>query len=241
MHGNTHLRSGIRYRAAGAVSAVDRGAGHRRRRHDDRVIWPGILSPHAVDLSAGHWLAGRRVLRSHRPEQHGQRHACRHPLVHGRRHSLLPHRPARKARLREATGDLDGAGGDGSRDPGRASAPAIPTSRASSGRAHAYEGLTCDALEWQVSNGGGDIIEEDLHRQCQQPAGHRRVRARQGLGRHHFPEGVTTYKEEDARGVWQAGNAAFMRNWPYAYSPGQAADSAIRDKFDVTPAADGRW
>jgi trehalose/maltose transport system substrate-binding protein len=45
---------------------------------------------------------------------------------------------------------------------------------------------------------------------------------------------VTTYREEDARGVWQAGNAAFMRNWPYAYSLGQAEDSVIRDMFDVT-------
>ena len=47
------------------------------------------------------------------------------------------------------------------------------------------------------------------------------------------PEGVTTYMEEDSRGVWQAGNAAFMRNWPYAYSLGQADDSTIKDTFDV--------
>ena len=34
--------------------------------------------------------------------------------------------------------------------------------------------------------------------------------------------------------LWQAGNAAFMRNWPYAFSLGQADDSIIKDKFDVT-------
>jgi len=35
--------------------------------------------------------------------------------------------------------------------------------------------------------------------------------------------------------MWQAGNAAFMRNWPYAYSLGNAADSAIAGNFDVSP------
>jgi trehalose/maltose transport system substrate-binding protein len=40
--------------------------------------------------------------------------------------------------------------------------------------------------------------------------------------------------------VWQAGNAVFMRNWPYAFSLGQADDSAIKDKFDVTLLPSGR-
>jgi trehalose/maltose transport system substrate-binding protein len=48
------------------------------------------------------------------------------------------------------------------------------------------------------------------------------------------PQGVTTYMEDEARGVWQAGNAAFMRSWPFAFAPGQEEGSAIRDMFDVT-------
>jgi trehalose/maltose transport system substrate-binding protein len=46
---------------------------------------------------------------------------------------------------------------------------------------------------------------------------------------------VTAYGEEDARGVWQNGNAAFMRNWPYAFSLGNADDSVIAGEFDVSP------
>jgi trehalose/maltose transport system substrate-binding protein len=49
------------------------------------------------------------------------------------------------------------------------------------------------------------------------------------------------YGEEETRNIWQAGNAAFMRNWTYAYSLGQ--QSVIAVKFDVTVlpkgAADG--
>jgi trehalose/maltose transport system substrate-binding protein len=105
----------------------------------------------------------------------------------------------------------------------------------------AYEGLTCDALEWQYSNGGGVIVEEDLTVSVNNPQAIAAFERARGWVGTISPEGVTTYKEEDSRGVWQAGNAAFMRNWPYAYSLGQSADSAVRDKFDVTqlPMGDG--
>ena len=98
----------------------------------------------------------------------------------------------------------------------------------------AYEGLTCDALEWVYSNGGGTIVS---------PAGEITIdnaaaaaaldRAAAWIGV-ITPPGVTGFQEEDSRAVWQGGNAAFMRNWPYAYNLGQAEDSAIAGLFDVT-------
>lgn len=99
---------------------------------------------------------------------------------------------------------------------------------------NAYEGLTCNALEWQVSNGGGYIVNSEGEIQVNNEATIEIFqRAASWVGT-ISPSGVTTYAEEDARGVWHAGNAAFMRNWPYAYSTSLESE-AIADAFDVAP------
>ena len=104
---------------------------------------------------------------------------------------------------------------------------------------NAYEGLTCDALEWQVSHGGGEIVEADGTISINNEAAAASFdRAAAWVGT-ISPPGVSTYQEEDARGVWQAGNAAFMRNWPYAFSLGNAEDSAIAGNFGVVPLPKG--
>lgn len=100
---------------------------------------------------------------------------------------------------------------------------------------NAYEGLTCDALEWVASAGGGSIIEPDSTITINNPAAIDIVNKAAGWVGSISPPGVTAYGEEDARGVWQAGNAAFMRNWPYAYSLGNADDSPVKGLFDVSP------
>ncbi|TNB49116.1 ABC transporter substrate-binding protein [Martelella lutilitoris] len=98
-----------------------------------------------------------------------------------------------------------------------------------------YEGLTCDGLEWLVSSGGGNIVEADGEISVNNPdAAAALERAKSWIGT-ISPPGTLSYKEEDTRGIWQLGNAVFMRNWPYAYALGEQDDSAIKGKFDVAP------
>lgn len=106
---------------------------------------------------------------------------------------------------------------------------------------NAYEGLTCDALEWVKSNGGGQIVEADGTISINNPQAAAAIdRAATWIGT-ISPEGNLAYQEEESRGVWQLGNSVFMRNWPYAYALGNGDDSAVKGKFDVAPlpAGDG--
>src|SRR5690606_13436378 len=94
--------------------------------------------------------------------------------------------------------------------------------------------LTCDALEWVKSNGGGQIVEPDGSISINNPKAAEAINLAKGWIGTIAPDGVLSYQEEESRGVWQTGNAVFMRNWPYAYGLGNSADSAVKGKFDVT-------
>jgi trehalose/maltose transport system substrate-binding protein len=99
---------------------------------------------------------------------------------------------------------------------------------------NAYEGLTCDALEWVKSSGGGQIVEPDGTISVNNEKAAAALERAKGWIGTIAPQGVLAYQEEESRGVWQTGNAVFMRNWPYAYALGNGADSAVKGKFDVT-------
>ena len=102
-------------------------------------------------------------------------------------------------------------------------------------QARAYEGLTCNALEWMASQGGGRLIGEDGG------VALRGAEAAQALGLARSwigviaPEGVLTYMEDEARGVFQSGQAVFMRNWPYVWALADAPGSAIAGKVGLAP------
>ena len=77
----------------------------------------------------------------------------------------------------------------------------------------AYEGLTCNALEWQVSYGGGNLIEPNGSITVNNPRAIEAMqRARRWIGT-ISPPSVVAFKEQDSRNLFHAGNAAFERDW----------------------------
>ena len=104
---------------------------------------------------------------------------------------------------------------------------------------NAYEGLTCNALEWIKSYGGGQIVEPDGTISVNNPEAVKALETAASWVNTISPPGVLSYTEEESRGVWQTGNAVFMRNWPYAFALGDGDDSPIKGKFDVAPLPSG--
>jgi trehalose/maltose transport system substrate-binding protein len=98
----------------------------------------------------------------------------------------------------------------------------------------AYEGLTCDALEWQASYGGGRIIEKDGSVSVNNPAAAAALRKAAGWVGTISPKAVLAYDEADSLAVFRSGKAAFLRNWNGVLSPGRVGDIPIRGRFDVT-------
>jgi trehalose/maltose transport system substrate-binding protein len=101
-----------------------------------------------------------------------------------------------------------------------------------------YEGLTCNALEWQYSQGGGNLIEPDrtidVHNEAAIAAF---ARASRWVGT-ISPPGVIAYIEEDSRNLWQSGRAVFLRNWT-SIAPLAEASKEIGKRFAVAPLPSG--
>lgn len=99
-----------------------------------------------------------------------------------------------------------------------------------------YEGLV--AMFVEVLNGFGgfwvnpETFEVGLDRpETLQAVEFLRSTVSQGVS----PPGVTTYQEEDTRRLFQSGQVAFLRSWPYAWPLAQAKNSPIRGKIAIKP------
>jgi trehalose/maltose transport system substrate-binding protein len=98
----------------------------------------------------------------------------------------------------------------------------------------AYEGLTCNGLEWVDSFGGGTIVDGKGKVTINNPKAVAAIKLTGSWIKSIAPEGVLNYAEEEARGAFQSGNAVFMRNWPYAWALSQAPDSPTKGKVGVS-------
>ena len=97
----------------------------------------------------------------------------------------------------------------------------------------AYEGLTCNALEWQVAFGGGHIIEPDGTVSIQNAQAAQALRkAARWIG-YISPRSVLAYTEADSLNAFRSGQAAFLRYWSSGYNP-ITSFPAMRGRCGVT-------
>lgn len=199
------------------------------------VIWPGILAEHLIDLTP---YISEEELAAHFPA------IVANNTVDGKLTSIPWFTDAGLLYYRTDLLEKYGLEAPTTWDELEAAAMTIQEGERAEGNAefwgyvwqgNDYEGLVCDALEWQYSNGGGSIIEADGTISINNEAAIAAIDRAAGWVGTISPEGVTSYDEEAARNAFQQGNAAFMRNWPYAYSLGNAEDSPVAGKFDVSP------
>ena len=101
-----------------------------------------------------------------------------------------------------------------------------------------YEGLICDALEQFVSAGGG-FLNKQGEPIIYSPENEKALQTMVDIIHKHKispPNTYTGMAEEEARRMFQFGNAMFERNWPYAYGLHQTAkDSEVKGKVGVAP------
>ena len=97
------------------------------------------------------------------------------------------------------------------------------------------EALTCNALEWQMSEAGGTILDENGKVTVDNPQTIRAWERAAGWVGTISPPGVVLYKEWDAGNIWQAGKAAFLRSWASEYIADRGPTCLIRDRFDIAP------
>src|ERR671930_1570098 len=98
---------------------------------------------------------------------------------------------------------------------------------------NSYEGLTCNALEWVASAGGGTFVSGGKATINNGKARTILDAIRAQIGK-TTPRGVTSYQEDQTEHAFDNGDAAFARNWPYQYGIGAKAGSKVKGKFSVT-------
>jgi len=196
------------------------------------VVWPGILAGHLADLAdAARGVAGEHAASLVRNSTVGGRLVAIPwfadvGLLYYRRDLLARHGIPVPRTWRELT----------------AAAERIQSAQRVAGdsrlwgfvfQGRAYEGLTCNALEWLAARGAGTVIDSSGRITVNTPAAERAIALAASWVGTISPRGVLNYTEEEARALFQSGQAVFMRNWPYARALLEAPGSPVRGQVGI--------
>ncbi len=96
-----------------------------------------------------------------------------------------------------------------------------------------YEGLACDALEWQVSHNGGRIIEPDGTITVNNPGALAAYERAAGWVGVISPPDVVEFDEALSLNLFENGHAAFMRQWPWFFDD-DIHTSIVEGRYGVT-------
>lgn len=101
-------------------------------------------------------------------------------------------------------------------------------------QAKAFEVLTCNFLEF-VDSFGGNIVKDKTKSAVDSDACVAAISFMLKCLSNVTNRSILNYSEEDARGVFQSGNAVFMRNWPYAWALMNEPSAVVSGKIGVMP------
>jgi trehalose/maltose transport system substrate-binding protein len=198
------------------------------------VVWPGLLASHFIDLKP----YSKGAEKEHFPaivanNTVGDKLVAMPWFVDA---GLLFYRKDLLAKYKvtpPATWDELGAAAKKIQDAERAAGNTKMWGYVWQGRA--YEGLSCNATEWLASFGAGAVVEPSGKVSVNNANAVKALETAAGWVGSITPKAVLNYGEEDSRGVFQAGNAVFLRNWPYVWALAHKPDSLIKDKVGVMP------
>ncbi|OLR92142.1 ABC transporter substrate-binding protein [Actinokineospora bangkokensis] len=115
--------------------------------------------------------------------------------------------------------------------------PANPGLSCYAGQFEKYEGLTVNFSE-AVNSAGGTVVGDDGKPNVNTAEAKKGLDFLvQGVKSGEIPQKARTFKEEEGRRAFQAGELLFHRQWPYQYAKAEATDgsSQVAGKFAVAP------
>ena len=99
----------------------------------------------------------------------------------------------------------------------------------------AYEGLTCNVMEWLGSHGAGTVVDARGRASIDNPAAASALQMAKAWIGDISPPAVLAADEDETLRLFSAGQAAFMRNWPYAWALSNSQTSAVQGLVAVAP------